>query len=143
MVFNFVLQVAYRWRLFHRPIIGLIRLIVIEGEDVIADSGNVINEKLKGGRIGVLGFRYSINLNQSYLNFGLKKYFDLRIFFHTIHISILSQRMIRWSNLESRCNDLISQDLYNSLSKEIREKYEEFSMAKHGKLVFDNYTTMT
>ena len=54
---NFVLQAAYRWRLFHRPIIGLIRLIVIEGEDVIADSGNVINEKLKGGRIGVLGFR--------------------------------------------------------------------------------------
>jgi len=31
---------------------------VIEGEDVIADSGNVINEKLKGGKIGVLGFRF-------------------------------------------------------------------------------------
>ena len=51
------LQVAYRWRLFHRPLIGLIRLIVIEGEDVIADSGNIINEELKGGKIGVLGFR--------------------------------------------------------------------------------------
>ena len=51
--------------------------------------------------------------------------------------------MIRWSNLESRCNDLISQDLYNSLSKEIQAKYEEFSIAKHGEVVFDDYTTMT
>ena len=55
----------------------------------------------------------------------------------------LSQRMIRWSNLGSRCNDLISQDLYNSLSEETRKKYEDFSMDKFGKLVFDNYTEMT
>jgi hypothetical protein len=34
--------------------------MVIEGEDVIADSGNVIDERLKGGRIGVLGFRYQL-----------------------------------------------------------------------------------
>ena len=51
--------------------------------------------------------------------------------------------MIRWSNLGSRCNDLISQDLYNSLSKETRKKYEDFSMDKFGKLVFDDYTKMT
>lgn len=103
-------KVAYRWKLFHRPIIGIIRLIVVEGANVIADSGNIENDKLKGGKIGVLS---------------------------------ISQPRVRWSNLESRCNDLISKELYTSLPTSHQKKYEDFSNSKYGKLVFDSYTKMT
>ena len=51
--------------------------------------------------------------------------------------------MIRWSNLQTRCNDRVTQDVYNSLSKEMQDKYKEFSTTKYGSLVFDEYTTMT
>ena len=64
-------------------------------------------------------------------------YLSSNTFFH------FSQRMIRWSNLGSRCNDLISLDLYNTLSQDTKKKYEDFSMEKFGKLVFDDYTQMT
>ena len=51
--------------------------------------------------------------------------------------------MIRWSNLQTRCNDRISQVVYGHLSKEFQDKYKEFSTTKYGSLVFDEYTTMT
>ncbi|GIZ05168.1 cartilage oligomeric matrix protein [Caerostris extrusa] len=49
-------KVAYRWLLFHRPKIGLIRLRIFEGENLVADSGNIYDSQLKGGRLGVFCF---------------------------------------------------------------------------------------
>ena len=47
---------SYRFKLIHRPLIGLIRLQLWEGDVRIADSGNIIDDgptSLKGGRLGV------------------------------------------------------------------------------------------
>jgi syndecan 4 len=49
-------KVAYRWLLLHRPKIGLIRLRIFEGESMVADSGNIYDSSLKGGRLGVFCF---------------------------------------------------------------------------------------
>ena len=49
-------RVAYRWLLLHRPAIGLIRLKIFEGENLIADSNNIYDDTLMGGRVGVFCF---------------------------------------------------------------------------------------
>ena len=113
----------------------------MEGANVIADSGNIENDKLKGGKIGVLSIRYIYDI--MYVMCMLKPFSHLNnLFLHFLSFS-KSQPRVRWSNLESRCNDLISKELYTSLPTSHQKKYEDFSNAKYGKVVFDNYTKMT
>ncbi|XP_045216736.1 cartilage oligomeric matrix protein-like [Mercenaria mercenaria] len=49
-------RVAYRWELIHRPALGLIRVFLFEETNLVADSGNVYNSELLGGRLGVFCF---------------------------------------------------------------------------------------
>ncbi|XP_060555845.1 cartilage oligomeric matrix protein-like [Ruditapes philippinarum] len=49
-------RVAYRWELIHRPALGLIRVFLFEETNLVADSGNVYNNELLGGRLGVFCF---------------------------------------------------------------------------------------
>ncbi|XP_055855826.1 cartilage oligomeric matrix protein-like [Episyrphus balteatus] len=47
---------AYRWTLIHRPAIGLIRLGIYDGDKLVADSQNIYDSTLQGGRLGVYCF---------------------------------------------------------------------------------------
>ncbi|KAJ8926078.1 hypothetical protein NQ315_009934 [Exocentrus adspersus] len=50
-------KTSYRWVLLHRPAIGLIRLKIFDGHNqLVSDSGNVFDNTLQGGRLGVLCF---------------------------------------------------------------------------------------
>ncbi|GBO98405.1 Thrombospondin-3b [Eumeta japonica] len=49
-------KVAYRWKLLHRPKIGLIRLKIYENSTPVADSGNVFDSTIRGGKLGVFCF---------------------------------------------------------------------------------------
>lgn len=49
-------KTAYRWQLLHRPKIGLIRLKIFEHDRLVSDSGNVYDNTLKVGRLGVYCF---------------------------------------------------------------------------------------
>ena len=49
-------KTSYRWRLMHRPRIGLMRLRIYEDNNMVSDSGNVFDTTLKGGRLGVFCF---------------------------------------------------------------------------------------
>ena len=85
---------SYRFSLIHRPRLGLIKLQLWEGETLVADSGNVIDDgqhSLRGGRLGV--------------------YCD-------------SQEQIVWSALSYRCNTELSDEILESLTSSLREKSE-------------------
>lgn len=43
----------YTFNILHRPKIGLIRVSIYDGSNLIVDSGNVYDSTLKGGRLGV------------------------------------------------------------------------------------------
>lgn len=47
---------AYRWKLVHRPSIGLIRFELYKGNTKVADSRNVFDHNNKGGQLGVYCF---------------------------------------------------------------------------------------
>lgn len=49
-------KVAYRWLMLHRPELGLIRLRIFESDQMVADSGNIYDSTLRGGRLGVFCF---------------------------------------------------------------------------------------
>ena len=47
---------SYRWKLLHRPRIGLIHLTIYQGATQIVYSDNVYDSTLKGGQLGVYCF---------------------------------------------------------------------------------------
>ncbi|XP_063594894.1 cartilage oligomeric matrix protein-like [Penaeus indicus] len=49
-------NVAYRWQLHHRPSIGTIRFYLYQGTNLVMDSGNIYENTLKGGRLGLYCF---------------------------------------------------------------------------------------
>jgi len=49
-------KVAYRWSLIHRPSIGLIRVKIREGTRLVTDSGYLLDQQFRGGRLGVFIF---------------------------------------------------------------------------------------
>ncbi|XP_078583878.1 cartilage oligomeric matrix protein-like [Branchiostoma floridae x Branchiostoma japonicum] len=46
-------KTAYRWELKHLPTVGLIRLKLYAGRQLVVDSGNVMDQSLRGGQLGV------------------------------------------------------------------------------------------
>lgn len=54
LAWNF--DTAYRWKLVHRPAIGLIRFELFKGLEKVADSRNRYDHHIKGGQLGVYCF---------------------------------------------------------------------------------------
>ncbi|XP_033751294.1 LOW QUALITY PROTEIN: uncharacterized protein LOC117335429 [Pecten maximus] len=52
---------GYKWTIQHSPSVGLLRVLVEQGTTTIADSGDIFNVAINGGRLGV----FSYNQTQS------------------------------------------------------------------------------
>ncbi|KAJ7391160.1 hypothetical protein OS493_020190 [Desmophyllum pertusum] len=48
--------VAYRWRLLHNPDSGRIHVRWYQGRNLLSDSGNIIDKRYRGGRLGMYVF---------------------------------------------------------------------------------------
>lgn len=83
---------AYRWLLLHRPHIGLIRLRIMEGENVITDSGNLFDSSFKGGRLGVMCFSQEMIIwsRLIYRCNGEYIYFYFFLLLRNVHTTTLS-----------------------------------------------------
>ena len=69
-------------------------MIVVEGANVIADSGNIENDKLKGGKIGVLSIRYI------YVNMYRCVFLYVKSLFHISIFSFNIYYLFQKANLE-------------------------------------------
>jgi len=53
---GWVYDQAYRFTVIHRPKIGLIRITLDGLKEGKLDSGNIISNSFKGGRLGIMAF---------------------------------------------------------------------------------------
>ncbi|XP_074635587.1 thrombospondin-3-like isoform X2 [Acropora palmata] len=53
---QWISNVAYHWRLLHDPDSGRIRMRWYKGDELLSDSGNIIDKRYRGGRLGMYVF---------------------------------------------------------------------------------------
>lgn len=100
-------KTAYRWHLIHRPKIGLINLKIFNGKRLVVDSGNVFDNTLKGGRLGMYAFSQEMIIwsNMVYRCNGEKRKADkiiylIKIFYKIFFIHVL-QKMFQRKSTEN------------------------------------------
>lgn len=100
-------KTSYRWLLTHRPNIGLIRIRILKGDKLEADSGNIYDSTLKGGRLGVYCFSQE-KITWSHLYYNCKGE-SMR------GLDLCNRSLLLLSFSES-----IPQDMYNELKPEFK-----------------------
>ncbi|XP_016914350.2 cartilage oligomeric matrix protein isoform X2 [Apis cerana] len=100
-------RTSYRWQLLHRPKIGLIRFRLYQGKQLMADSGNVYDSTLKGGKLGVYCFSQE-KITWSNLLYVCKE---------TVPLSV-------WNDLPSNLKKEINVDI----NTEIKSQYSQKSI---------------
>ncbi|XP_039431473.1 cartilage oligomeric matrix protein-like isoform X1 [Culex pipiens pallens] len=97
---------AYRWKVLHRPRIGLIRVQLYQGDRLEADSGNVFEGTIKGGRLGIYTFSQAF-VTWSNLKYKCNGKRFLR-FFSLVVLILLS-------------TDGVPRDIFNQLDPSIKQ----------------------